>query len=157
MEATQDPRYIIKNIIDAITLTKDDDVAFASVLHLYERGPEDIKDLFFVDDYDVVFFYGEPRVKSAREIQDVPVHYLMRYPVTVVTVDKRDPVLGVLVCTASIMQSKARTALHTVVEANAQSAVPAFTLTAMEEQGKNAWSGGINVWQTPYTLEYMTG
>lgn len=158
--ATTDPRYIIKDIIDEITLTKDDDVTAASILHEYERGPEDIKHIFYTEGYDVLVKYGGPRVRSTREIQSKPVHYMMRYPVTVVTVDKHDPLLGTLVCTAPIMQAKARTALRNAVEGSAQSAsgaLPSYVLTVVEEQGKNEWRGGLNIWSTVYYVEYTSG
>ena len=116
-----------------------------------------MKAIFYVEDYDVLVSYGEPRVQSSREIQDVPTHYSMNYPVTVVTVDKRDPILGTLVCTASTMQGKARDAIRTVVEANAQSSVPSYTLTIMTEVGKNVRLAGLDIWQTAYTVEYKIG
>jgi len=159
--AATDPKFIIRSIVETyingIPVTKDDNITPAYDLHLYERGPEDIKYLFFTVNADVVFFYGEPRVRSAREIQDVPVHYLMRYPVTVVTIDKHTPGFGPLVCTASIMQAKARTAIRAAIAGSAQSATPAYTLTIMEEQGRNERRAGFNVWSTPYFAEYMTG
>jgi len=162
--ATTDPKYLIKSIIEtyvtANPIKKDDDLTEASTIHVYERGPEDIKGLFFVENYDVIFFYGEPRVRSQRQIQDVPVHFLMSYPVTVVSVDKHDPFLGTLVCTGSKMQAWARIRLRVAVSASAQSAagaVPAYVLTIIQEQGKNEWSAGINVWSTQYILEWTTG
>jgi len=160
--ALTDPRYEIRvNVVMAYIalnpITKDDNLTAASILHIYERGPEDIKNLFYTDGYDVVFFYGEPRVRSAREIQDVPVHYLMIYPVTVVTVDKHDPPLGPLVCTATTMQAKARDTLRLAIAGAAQSATPAYTLTIRTEEGRNDWRGGINIWSTPYYIEYATG
>jgi len=155
--ALSDPRYIIKNIIDAITLTKDDDITAATILHQYARGPEDLKDIFYDEDYDVLICDGEPRVQSSREIQDIPTHYTMNYPVTVVTMNKRDPVLGVLVCTASTMQAKARDAIRTIVEANAQSGVPSYTLTIMREVGKNMRLAALDIWETAYTIEYKIG
>ena len=162
--ATTDPRYIIKNIVEtyitANPITKDNDVAIAKTLHLYERGPEDIKGLFYTEDYDVVFFYGEPRVNPIRKVTGVPVHFLMSYPVTVVSVDKHNPVLGVLVCTATEIQAKARTALRAAVAASAQSAAgatPAYELIITQETGKNEWSAGLNLWSTPYILNYTTG
>jgi len=162
--ALTDPKYIILNIvrtyITANPIMKDDDVTNASDLHLYERGPEDIKNLFYTDGYDVVFFYGEPTVRSIRPIQDVPVHFQMRYPITVVTVDKHDPILGPIVCTATTMQAKARTALRAAIAASAQTGAgvtPAYTLIVKEERGRNDWMGGINIHRTPYYCEYTTG
>lgn len=160
--ATTDPRYYIKGIICEaasyiMILTKDDNVTVASTLCEYERGPEDLKHIFYTEGYDVLVKYGGPQVRSERQIQDVPVHYLMTYPVTVITVDKRHPVLGTLVCTATTMQAKARTAIRAAVAASAQSATPAYTLTIMRENERNDWRGGLNIWQTTYFLEWMTG
>jgi len=162
--AITDPKYLIKNISDtyitANPITKDDDATEAYDLHLYGRGPEDLKYLFYTEDVDVLFLYGEPRVRSIRPIQDVPVHYVMSYPITVVSTDKRIPPLGALVCTASTMQAKARTALRAAIEADAQSAVaavPAYTLMIASEAGSTQRSGGINIWVTVYTLDYTTG
>ena len=162
--ATTDPKYIIKNIINTYlntnNITKDDNITPSYDLHLYERGLEDLKYLFYTEDVDVLFLYGEPRAKSFRPIQDVPVHYMMSYPVTVVTVDKHIPPLGALVCTATTMQAKARTAMRAAVEASAQSAVaatPAYTLRIISEDGSNQWGAGINMWVTKYTLEWVSG
>lgn len=162
--ATLDPKYIILNIVrtyvTANPITKDDDLANASVLHLYERGPEKIKNLFFTDNFDVVFFYGEPIDRGIRPIQDVPVHFQMRYPVTVVTVNKHDPILGPIVCTATTTQAKARMTLRAAIAASAQTGAgvtPAYTLIVKEERGRNDWMGGINIHRTPYYCEYTTG
>lgn len=161
--ALTDPKYIIKNIVDtyvvANPITKDDGLTNSSVLHIYERGEESWKRLFFDEGYDVIFFYGEPRVRSIRPIQDVPVHFLMDYPVTIVTVHKRTAG-GVLICTATTMQAKARTAIRAAIAASAQTApgvTPAYTMRITEERGKNEWSAGINIWSTPYIIHYMTG
>lgn len=159
--AQTDPRFYIKSLICEaawylMLITKDDNVTVASVLCEYERGPEDIKHIFYTEGYDVLVKFGEPQVRSERQIQDVPVHYLMVYPVTVITVDKHAPLLGPIVCTATTMQAKARTAIRTILSLSAQSAVPAFTLTIMREQGRNDWMGGINIHRTVYYIEYMT-
>ena len=151
---------IIETYINTNPITQDDGVVNSTDLHLYERGPEDIKHLFYTEDYDVLFIYGEPRTRSIRQIQDVPVHFLMRYPVTVVTINKYDPILGTLICTSSTMQAKARTALRAAIAASAQSAAgatPAYNLTVMEEQGRNQWQAGLNIIETPYVVEWTTG
>lgn len=157
--AATDPRYIIKDILDtyiaANPITKDDDVTNATVLHIYERGPEALKYLFFTRDFDVIITYGEPRVRSSREIQNVPTHYAMSYPVTVTTTDKYE--LAVLVCTATTMQAKARTAVRNGVEASAQSSLPSYTLVVDEENGRSSRQGGLLLWETPYILQYKIG
>ena len=158
--ALTDPKYIIKNIMDtyvaANPITKDDGVTNSSVLHIYERGEESWKKLFFDDGYDVIFFYGEPRVRSIRPIQDVPVHFLMDYPVTVATVHKRN-VGGGLICTATTMQAKARTAMEAGIAESAQTGpgvTPAYTIMITEETGRSEWSAGLNIWHTQYIVRY---
>lgn len=162
--AATDPRVIIKNIVNTYLnttpITKDDNVTAAYDLHLFERGPEDYKYLFFTEGVDALFLYGEARTKSMRPIQDVPVHFIMSYPITVVTVDKRSPPLGALVCTGAIIQMKARDALRVAIANSAQTAagaVPAYTLMIQSEVGSNQWSAGINVWSTVFIVDYTFG
>ena len=162
--ATQDPRYVILNIIRTYVtgtpITLDDGVTSANDLHLYERGPEGIKELFYDEDYDVLFIYGEPTVRSIRQIQDIPVHFLMSYPVTVATINKYDPLLGSLIGTSSTLQAKARIALRAAVAASAQSgpaAVASYIITVIRETGRTDWMAGINLWRTEYIIEYTTG
>ena len=161
--AATDPRTTIRTGIVANlgNIKKDDNVANAAVLHIWEGGPETLKYLFFSapapGPYDVVITYGEPRSRGVRQIQDVPVHYLMSYPVTVTTVDK--PLTGVLVCTAMRMQYKVTYALRDAVEAFAQSAAgvpPAYTLTITSDEASMRRVGGLNIWMTKHMLEYET-
>ena len=104
----------------------------------------------------MIFFYREPRVRSIRNIQDVPVHFLMDYPVTVVTIHKRTAG-GALICTATTMQAKARTAMEAGIAASAQTGAgvtPSYTIMITEETGRNEWSAGINIWHTQYIVRY---
>jgi len=159
--ASQDPRTTIYNIVSAIpaaNLKKDDGATNAKVLHVWEGGPELLKYLFYTSDYDVVFTYGEPRSRSARPIQDVPLHYNMEYPITVSTVDK--PLTGVLLCTSSRMQYKATYALRNIVEASAQSASgvsPAYTLRVISDDAVVRSVAGVKIWETKHTLMYEEG
>jgi len=157
--AATDPRTTILNGISTnlAAITKDDGVAIATVLHLWRGGPEPLKYLFYDEDYDVVVSYGDPRSRSDRNIQDVPVHYLMSYPVSVTTVDK--PLAGALVCTASMMQYKVTYALRAAVAAFAQSAVgvsPAYTLKITSDDAVMKRVGGLTIYETKHTLEYET-
>jgi len=117
-----------------------------------------VKNIFITQDYDIVITFGEPVVRSQRQIQDVPVHFLMSYPVTVASIDKY--VAAVLVCTATTSQAKARTALRAAIAASAQTGAgvtPAYVLTIMDERGKNTRIGGLNLFETPFFIEYTTG
>ena len=162
--AATDPKTTIRNgvVANLGNIKKDDGLANATVIHLWEGGPETLKTLFFdagaPGPYDVVITYGEPRSRSARPVQDVPVHYLMSYPITVTTVDK--PVTGLLLCTASRMQYKVTYALRAAIAAFAQSAVaatPAYTLMLREDTPTVKRVGGLKIWEAKHVAEYETG
>ena len=161
--AATDPKTTLRsNIVTNIgDIHKDDGVTHASVIHIWEGGPETLKYLFFSapapGPYDIVISYGEPRSRGERKIQDVPVHYYMSYPVTVITADK--PLTGVLVCTASAMQYKVTYALRAAVKAFAQSvpaATPAYTVTLISDDAVKRSVGGLTIWETKHTIEYET-
>jgi len=156
---TTDPKTTLFNGIVANigNIKRDDGAANATVLHIWEGGPESLKYLFYTMAYDIIFSYGEPVSRSERPIQDVPVHYAMSYPVTVSTVDK--PLTGVLISTASRAQYKATYALRNAVAAFAQSAAgasPNYTLTVKSDDGAIRNVGGVNVWTTRHRIEYET-
>lgn len=156
--AATDPRTTIYTIVSAIpaaNIKLDNGATNASVLHIWEGGPETLKYLFYTSGYDVIFTYGEPRSRSVRPIQDVPVHYNMDYPITVSTADK--PLTGVLTATAVRMQYKATYALRDIVEASAQSVVgasPAYTLRVISDDAVVRNVAGIKVWETKHMLQY---
>lgn len=159
MLVSTDPRStIMAGIIANIGAIKlDNGVTNANVLHMWEGGPEQLKYLFFSAGYDIVISYGEPRSRSQRPIQDVPVHYNMTYPVTVSIVDK--PQSGVLVSTASRGQYKVTYALRNAVAAFAQSvagASPNYTLIVNSDDTQVRHVGGIDVYETRHNLEYET-
>lgn len=158
--AITDPKYIIRIIVEnyivANPITKDNGVTNAVVLCVYEGGIEDLNDLFFVEDIDVVITFGEPKVRSMRDIQDVPTHYAESIAGTATTTDKFD-LMGNRVCTASKMQYKTRIAMRAAIEGSAQSAsgaTPVYTLKILDEVGSSRKIGGTRFWITPYYVEY---
>lgn len=108
--------------------------------------------------YDAVITIGEPRSRADRPIQDVPVHFLMRYPVTVTTVNK--PLTGLpIVSTAARMQYKITYALRNAITVDAQSAVgvpPAYTMKLVEDVATRKRIAGLGVWQAVHYVEYTT-
>jgi len=160
MAATDDPRATIRGIVDAYLLgapiKKDDNAANAAVLTIWESGPTTLK-VFFAT-YDVVITFGSPRSRSIRPIQDVPVHYLMRYPITVTTINK--PLTGGhLVCSGSIMQYHTLLALRNAIEGSAQSAPGAplaYTIRIVEDVATHKRIGGLDVWQATHYVQYET-
>lgn len=160
--ATTDPRTTVKSIVDAYIaanpILKDDGVTNATVTSMWEGGPETLKHLFYgTPDVDVLITFGEPRSRSVREIRDVPVHFLMDYPITVSTVDK--PLWGERVCTASRMQYKVTYMLRMAVAGSAQSApgaTPAYVLTLRDDVAMRKRVGGVELWEATHTAEYET-
>lgn len=161
--AETDPRTTIFEIISTNlgNIKIDDGVTNAKVLHVWGGGPETLKYLFFSapapGPYDAVITYNEPRSRSARNVQDVPVHYLMSYNVTVTTTDK--PMMGALISTASRTMYKITYALRAAVAAYAQSlpaATPAYTLSITSDASASKRVGGIDIIETEHTLEYET-
>jgi hypothetical protein len=161
--ATTDPRTTIKNIVDAVLLVPgailDDNGANATVLSLWEGGPEGLLYLFYgAPNVDVLLTFGEPRSRSTRWVEDEPTHYLMSYPVTVTTMDKY--AAGVLRCTAPRMQYRVTYALRTTIEAAARSAVggtPAYRLHIITDEAKHKRSGYVDIWEANHIVEYETG
>lgn len=138
---------VIKNILTGITTTIDDNATAANIIILYEGGPETLRWLFFVNNYDVVVTLKEPDVEMKRWIQDVPEHHFEGVQVTVTTIDK----LGV---TAVKLQGKMRTQIRTTFEAAAHGTN--YILRIPRERPTSKRKGGIDkVWENNYTIMYI--
>lgn len=146
-ESQDDPRYKIKDIIDAMALTKDDDAAAAAELFMYTDGGENFEELF--DTYDVLFLIGSWREIPFRREANVPhqEHYMV--PVTVVSIDKT----GV---TGSTMQWKADVGLRALIEANAQPGSGVRIQIDPDARPANVKIGGVSIYKTVYTIRYTT-
>ncbi len=142
------PQYTIKNIIDAITVNKDDGATPAVISFQYSNPPEGLKYLF--DNYDIIVTVGKPMVTPSRHIQNKPTFYPGTYPVHVFTLDKY--AAGVLVCTGTNIMWKMRKAMRTIIEANA--IVGAYTLRIKTEKSSDRRIAGLFVYETVFTLEY---
>ena len=106
----------------------------------------------------MVITIGDPQSRSERPVQDRPVHYQMRFPVTVTTINKEGAANQV--CTASRMQYKVMFVLRMVIETDAQSAggaSPARTMRIITDTAKHKRVGGIDVWEATHFIEYETG
>ena len=146
-ESQDDLRYKVKDIIDAMALTKDDDAAAAAELFMYSDGEEYFEDLF--DDYDVLFLIGSWREVPSRREANVPHHEAYYIPVTVVTIDKT----GV---TGTTMQWKADVGLRALIEANAQPGSGVRIQIDPEGRPANLKAGGVTIYKTIYTIKYTT-
>ncbi len=159
--ADTDPKTTItETIVDHLGAITLDVGCCASVGIMWESGPETLKYLFDTVAYDAVITIGEPQTRSIRAIQDVPVHYLMRYPITVTSVNK--PLTGVvLTSTAARIQYKITYALRLAIAVHAQSVAgagpPAWVMRIVTDVAKHRRIGGLDVWQATHYVEYETG
>lgn len=162
--ATRDPRTTMMTIVvDHLgAILKDDNIAAADVLMMWSGGPETLYSLFYGSavggPYDVVITFGPTEAsRSLREVQSIPVHYNMKYPVIVTTVDK--PMTGALLCTATEMQWKVTYALRNAIEVHAKSAIgvpPAYTLTIVTGNTTFKRVGGLDIYESRHVLEYVS-
>ncbi len=156
MAATDPKTTITATIVDHLGVITLDAGGPASVGIMWESGPETLKYLFDTAAYDAVITIGEPRSRSVRPIQDVPVHYRTRYPITVTSVNK--PLTGVvLTSTAARIQYKITYALRAAIATDAQGVgAPAYTMRLVEDVATHKRIGGLDVWQATHYVEYET-
>ena len=146
-ESQNDPRYKVKDIIDAMALTKDDDTTPAVELFMYSDGKEHFEDLF--DTYDVLFLIGPWREVPSRHEANIPHHESYMIPITVVTIDKT----GV---TGTTMQWKADVGLRALIEASAQPGSGVRIQIDPNAKPMNVNISGAMIYKTIYTIRYKT-
>ena len=142
-----DPRSTVRTILGAVTATLDDDATPADILVIYEGGPESLRYLFSYETWDVVISVGrheEREQGETRRIQDVPLRYNARVPVSVVSTDATGR-------TAAKMLNKVRRSILGVVEANAQQ--EDYTIIVQQNMGREQRMGGFDpLWRDDYTV-----
>lgn len=145
VESQDDPRYKVKDIIDAVALTIDDDTTPATELFMYSDGEEDFETLF--DTYDVLFLIGPPsRYVASRREQQIPHYEDYFILVTVVTINKT----GV---TGTTMQWKAEVGLRLYIE-NAGLFAGGSIQINPEVRPANVRVGGTTIYKRIYTIRY---
>jgi len=158
MAATDPKTTITTTIVDHLGVITLDAGGPASVGILWESGPETLKYLFDTAAFDAVITIGEPSSSSVRPIQDVPVHYRMKYPITVTSVNK--PLTGVVLTSpAARIQYKITYALRNAIAVHAQSvadATPAFTMRVVTDVAVHKRIRGLDVWQATHYVLYET-
>ena len=145
-----DPKYTLLDVVDGITVDKDDDVTPAVIIFLYADGPETLKALF--EDYDVIVTFHDAMTRPSRyDGRDLPTYYPANLPVHVITIDKHDAA-GVRLCTATKMQWKMKVAMRAIIAANAQ--VGPVARRILEERADDRWVVGLQVWESIYVIEH---
>jgi len=155
--AATDPRVTIKAIVDAVLLAPgvivDDNGVAVTGLSLWEGGPEGLLYIFYTLNHAFLLTFGEPRSREKRRVEDIPLHYLMSYPVTVTTMNKPN-------VTAARMQYKVTYALRACIEAAARSAVGgpvAYRIHIITDDAKHKRIGYSDIWEANHIVEYETG
>jgi len=145
-----DHRLRVKNILLGVTATLDDGATAAQIIVLYSGGPENVKALFYVTDYDAVITIDRPRrVKSPDEktrYDGDPLRYTAELEVHVMAVDK-------ITVTATKLLNKIRASLQTTVIGAAWQAE--FDIHLMRDSPNNQVIGGYDpLWCDDYVIRY---
>ena len=146
--AQLDPCYMVKDIIDGVSITKDDNSTSASIFVVW--GPledRELSDMF--DTYDaiiVVCASGRP-LRSQRRIQNKPVEYVYQVPVTVLSKDKT----GI---TGEYTQWKIETGIRDLLEDNAAKSGRYAAMDDGRDISLNV--AGAVIHTMVYTVEYET-
>lgn len=140
--AIYDPREYLKNLFAGM-------MAHVDILVMYEGGPENLKYLFYVTDYDAVITIGrhtDSESGDGRRIQDVPLRYVGRVPVNVVAIDKPGQ-------TAAELLNEIRWNMTAIVHAFAD--MTQTTVTITQSEPRNAVMGGYDpLWMDRYIITF---
>ncbi len=144
-----DPRSKLKNLLIGATATLDDGATAANILVMYEGGPENLKYLFHVTDFDAVITvkrWDERRVPYPLLQQNWPQRYMKYVPADISAIDKT----GV---TATKLLTKIRDSIVTVIQGVGLGTTSAWFI--QENRGIPTYVGGIeNVWVDTYRFFY---
>lgn len=144
-----DPRAILKNLLIGVTATLDDDVTAAQIIVIYEGGPENLKYLFTVTDYDAVITirrWDERRAPYPLLQQNWPQRYEKYVPASVSAIDQT----GV---TATKLLPKIRDSIRVQIQGVGLGTDSAWFM--QENRGDYRYVGGIeNVWVDTYSFFY---
>lgn len=158
---SDDPKYIIKDVLDEISVKKDDEVTDATVGIMYYNAYDGLRELFTT--YDAVVCILDPATEGTRfdAHQNKPVHHPENYPVVVYVKDKS--VSNVRKITALELHRKIREQFRTLIEASSEvnkddSGNPGYTLRITGSRpalgATQIRAGGQTMWQVNYDIRY---
>ena len=144
-----DPRAILKGLLLGVIATLDNDATAAQIVVIYEGGPENLKYLFTVTDYDAVITlrrWDERRAPQPYMVQNWPVRYEKTVPVSVSAIDKTG-------LTATKLLPKIRDSIRVIIQGVGLSTNSAWFM--QENTGDYRYVGGIeNLWVDDYRFFY---
>lgn len=130
-----------------VSATKDNGFTAASILVMYSGGPENLRTLFYVNDYDAVITVDREEEREEaqnRRIQDAPIRYTSEVPIHATALDKT----GV---TATKLLNKIRLSIISTIETQAQG--PRATLIVRTDRTGNMIVGGLDpLWTDSYRI-----
>lgn len=142
-----DPREYAKGILTGVTATLDNGVTAADIVVFFSDGPENLRRLFYVNQYHAVISverHTERESGENKRIQEVPLRYSSDIPVKVVAVDRT----GV---TAAKLLNKIRLSIIAEVEAHAKGI--RGMLTVQSGRSGSQITGGFDpLFQDEYVL-----
>ncbi len=143
MAAIYDPREYLKNILAPIMAATYD------IIVLYEDGPENLKHLFYVNDYDAVITIGrqiETESGDGRRIQDKSLRYPSRVPISAIAIDRA-------AYTATELLNEIRWNLVALIGTNAPGL--RATITVAQNESRNTIEGGYDpLWIDRYMVTF---
>lgn len=142
-----DPRNLVDTVISGVTATEDDGITAATIIRLYEGGPETLQHLFYTVGADAIISierHMEQESGDGKRRQDIPIRYTATVPFTVTAVDKT----GI---TATKLLNKIRLSLITQVETNATDAD--YTYMLQRDENASQRMGGYDpLWIDSYRI-----
>ena len=142
MAAIYDPRQYLKDLFTGMMAGYD-------ILVIYEDGPENLKHLLYVNDYDAVILVGrqvDTESGDGKRIQDGPIRYSGRVPISAVAIDRA-------AFTAAELLNEIRWNLTAVVHVFADKT--RTTVTVTQSESRNAIMGGYDpLWIDKYIITF---
>ena len=143
---SNDPRVRLRDILQHVSATADDDATPLAIRIIYEGGPETFRRLFYTVDDDVVIAlerHVEQESGEGKRLHDVPIRYSAVIGFSVNAVDKT----GI---TATKALNKVRLSIINRMEIDAQD--PDYTWILRRDESQNMRKGGLDpLWQDHYT------
>jgi hypothetical protein len=119
------------------------------IIVMYEDGPENLKHLLYVNDYDAIITVGrqtDTESGDGKRIQDVPLRYSGRVPISVTAIDRAG-------YTAAELLNEIRWNMTAIVHVFADTTRTTVTIT--QSEARNTIEGGYDpLWIDKYIITF---
>lgn len=156
--SVENSREIVKNLLSLVTTTLDDGVTLADILVFYTGGPETLRYIFTVEDYDAVIAVDPPILRYTdppKDIQGKPLRSETVVPFHVIAIDKTGS-------TATLLLTMIRRNIQGVVQLNAYTlwwaGTSAYNLRLIRKNPMPRRMGGFDpLWRDDYEIHHRIG